>query len=104
MPINLKGGATNAAHELAVAFSEGSTEAIEQAFTVFQNEVAEQLADEFTSAQGDRTILSRSAASVSSPLPRWLTSPPSAMLLQAPILSRRSPSSIPLRPTACLPR
>lgn len=59
MPINLKGQASNAAHQLAVAFNEGSTEAIEQAFQAFGNEVAEQLADEFTSAQGDRTILAQ---------------------------------------------
>lgn len=57
MPINLKGQASNAAHQLAVAFNDGSVEAIEQAFQTFGNEVAEQLADEFISAQGDRTIL-----------------------------------------------
>ena len=59
MPINLKGDATNAARELAVAFKDGSTEAIEQAFTVFQDEIAEQLADEYVAAQGDRTILAQ---------------------------------------------
>jgi len=59
MPINLKGGASNAAHELAVAFNDGSIEAIEQAFTAFGTEIAEQLAEDYVTAQGDRTVLAQ---------------------------------------------
>ena len=54
MPINLKGQASNAAHQLAVAFNDGSVEAIEQAFQTFGNEVAEQLADELPSSTPTR--------------------------------------------------
>lgn len=50
MPINLNGKATEARHQLVQAFKGEDANALEAAFAAFQNEVAQDLADQFNEA------------------------------------------------------